>query len=128
VDKKPFYINLIGLCFSKFQEQKRGSGSIENFFVKKTKRDEKDETSSEPLVKDVEPPTKRLKMEEDKSLEGMLSTAPPHVDPSVWSELPLELQQELMRSWLPQATGSTTNSKVEGRRKDKTLMSHFERK
>jgi DNA polymerase iota len=33
--KQQFNITLLGLCFSKFQEQKRGPGSIANFLMKK---------------------------------------------------------------------------------------------
>lgn len=34
--KTPFNITLLGLCFSKFQERKKGSGSIANFLMKKS--------------------------------------------------------------------------------------------
>ena len=42
VGKEKFFVNLIGLCFCKFQEQKKGPGSITSFLVKK----ESIETSS----------------------------------------------------------------------------------
>lgn len=34
--KVPFNITLLGLCFAKFQERKKGSGSIANFLMKKS--------------------------------------------------------------------------------------------
>lgn len=116
---KKFLVNLIGLCFNKFQEQKSGHGSITSFMVKGkgelTKKEQipaiDDEahgsTISIDYAKDGSfksivdettepPPPKRLKLDEPSSTE-----LPANIDPTVWNELPLDLQQELMRSWLP---------------------------
>lgn len=122
VDKKQkYFINLVGLCFTKFQEQKRGVGSIFSFLKKQEQKIEIDSTESkqlahieiEPSFKsthELEPSPKRI-----KTFENRLNEAPPpsleipsNIDPTVWHELPLDVQRDLMRSW---QTPSSSNSK-----------------
>lgn len=130
--KKAFYINLIGLCFNKFQEHKKGLSSIENFLVKKSKREENDSTPqfveqpSAETEKEDEPPAKRQKIDERKTADPVVPDIPSNVDPSVWKELPLEVQQELLRSWLPPP--SSTFNLNETRCKGNSLMSHLVKK
>ncbi|CRK91773.1 CLUMA_CG005405, isoform A [Clunio marinus] len=99
IGKEKFYINLVGLCFNKFRELKRGTSSIESFLKK---RKSEGETSDD---NDQSPPSKRQKIVNRNSI-------PANVDQSVWRDLPIELQQELMRSWQSSSTNDNSSDMI----------------
>jgi impB/mucB/samB family C-terminal domain len=140
--KKPFYINLVGLCFGKFQEQKEGSASIKTFLTSHHRHqdgkasDQKLEIAARSAIVcdedkiDLEPPAKRIRIESPKKEVDMIGenqkrettqhkaqSNSPNIDPSVWNALPEDLQRELVRSWaVPQsniiAPTPTPNSNI----------------
>ena len=115
VAKQKFLINLIGLCFVKFQDRVKDSGSIAHFLKNKESRKnsgdviQKEETIEEQRkeVSNEEklPPAKRRKTEPSKqsSTKNDLVSS---IDHSVWQEMPIEIQRELLRCW--QTTEETT--------------------
>lgn len=150
--QEKFCINLVGLCFGKFQEQKKGSGSIASFLVKKenapdstseslkgiktlasyttpnTSRDNKETKLVERKDEtEIEPAPKRLKIERPSTS----SLQPPNIDPVVWMELPLDIQRELARSWIPPEPEVSSTSKTHlksGSHYKNTLNNHLMKK
>ncbi|XP_070508765.1 DNA polymerase iota [Chironomus tepperi] len=210
--KQQFNITLLGLCFSKFQEQKKGPGSIANYLMKKQDVEvqsitnlsnetingslsdsfrSKTASPSSSLMDfetlsnnsldlsgssetELEPsPKKRKKLNlllvarnrryssnddiaspsklnvSDLHLNGTsMDTStptriisplcknpepiacsstkqteiPPNIDPSVWQELPLEVQRELMMNWQTTASNAT-NSTIPSSHHSKTRLS-----
>lgn len=210
--KQQFNITLLGLCFSKFQDQKRGPGSIANFLMKKQDVEvqsitnlsnesingsfgdsfrSKNASPSSSVMdfetlsnnsldfsgseeSELEPsPKKRKKLSlllvtkgrryssnEDVASPSKLNVSalhlnggsmdtsdglslvmknssipnrvisplcisnepiacsskspelPPNIDPTVWRELPQDVQRELMRSWQPAASNLTKSTSI----------------
>ena len=108
VAEQKFLVNLIGLCFLKFQQQLKGSGSIANFLV--VHKEEPGKNFEEKIVKGqtlVEatlyeqknlPPAKRRKIETSElspTKNDFVST----IDHSAWQAIPLDIQRELLNRW-----------------------------
>ena len=113
VNKQKFYINLVGLCFCKFQEQVKGSNSIASFLVQKRKMSDDEEIEkSEQTIETPPVFLKKLKTTERAEL-------PVDIDMNVWKELPPDVQRELLSSWnIPKPEDSSTSC---------SLSNHFKK-
>lgn len=135
--KQKFLVNLVGLCFVKFHQQKRGSSSIESFLIRKPDgktrsaeevvepiNNEKSSAAENSFDEDREPSPKRLKTvaTSEPSMEAESSG---NIDPNVWRELPLDVQCELMRSW-QQTTNCSEPPTSTKSKEGKKWFNHFQ--
>lgn len=128
--KQKLFVNLVGLCFCKLQDQKRGAGSIACFLTRPEDQQKTEKQSqvvrrlleSSDIEGKLEPPAKRVKI--DDHVETTLQI-PANVDPTVWCDLPPDIQQELLRTWqpsAPQATAASSASTIKPSQKLKPKM------
>lgn len=128
--KEKFFVNLVGLCFTKFQDQKSGAGAITSFLAHKNDDSSRAEQLLNSSTEDDAPSPKRQKLQ-NASCSSNSPQLPSNIDAAVWKELPIDVQRELLRSWNSSSNNdlvSTSNiAQTKKKETSNTIMNHFKR-